>query len=367
MIYLAGTYTATLASSSGCDSVATLHFSVAVAPTLVTHPVTSCAQGDLTAAAVTAGTDPNLTFTYWTNASATTAVSNPASVGAGTYYIKATTAEGCFVIKPVTVTINPTPTFMVTNPAAVCSPGTVDLTAPAVTAGSDPGLTYTYWTDPAATLPLANPTAVGVSGTYYIKATATGGCTFTQAVQVIVKINESLHGMRYPIIMASPNTPTQLTARNPGSNYAYLWRPPVGLNSYVVRTPIFNYNAETEYTITITPPDGNCPIVDTQRVVLRVGPPPCKPAIDVPNAWSPNGDGHNDKLRPLTIDITELKYFRVFNRWGQLVFETNIIGQGWDGIFNGKPQVMDVYTWTLEAIGCDGRYYKRAGNSVLMR
>jgi gliding motility-associated-like protein len=108
--------------------------------------------------------------------------------------------------------------------------------------------------------------------------------------------------------------------------------------------------------------------VDTLLVVLRTnGPPPCKPAIDVPKAWSPNGDGHNDKLRPLTLDITELKYFRVFDRWGQLMFETNIIGQGWDGIFNGKQQVMDVYTWTLEAIGCDGHYYKRAGNSVLMR
>jgi gliding motility-associated-like protein len=57
----------------------------------------------------------------------------------------------------------------------------------------------------------------------------------------------------------------------------------------------------------------------------------------------------------------------VFNRWGQLVFETNIIGAGWDGMYNGKPQVMDVYTWTLEAKGCDGQYYKRAGNSVLMR
>src|ERR1041385_6293139 len=75
--------------------------------------------------------------------------------------------------------------------------------------------------------------------------------------------------------------------------------------------------------------------------------------------------GHHDYLRPLTLDITELKYFRVFDRWGQLMFETNIIGKGWDGIFNGKQQVMDVYTWTLEAIGCDGHYYKRAGNSVL--
>ena len=57
----------------------------------------------------------------------------------------------------------------------------------------------------------------------------------------------------------------------------------------------------------------------------------------------------------------------MFNRWGQLVFETNIIGHGWDGIFKGVQQVMDVYTWTVEAIGEDGRYIKRAGNSVLLR
>jgi hypothetical protein len=49
------------------------------------------------------------------------------------------------------------------------------------------------------------------------------------------------------------------------------------------------------------------------------------------------------------------------------MFETNILGQGWDGIFNGKQQVMDVYTWTLEAEGEDGVHYKLAGNSVLMR
>ena len=87
----------------------------------------------------------------------------------------------------------------------------------------------------------------------------------------------------------------------------------------------------------------------------------------MPKAWSPNGDGHNDKLYPLAICIKELKYFRVFNRWGQLVFETKTIGQGWDGIFNGSPQVMDVYTWILEADGVDGVHYKLSGNSILMR
>ncbi|HEY0750209.1 MAG TPA: gliding motility-associated C-terminal domain-containing protein, partial [Chitinophagaceae bacterium] len=75
----------------------------------------------------------------------------------------------------------------------------------------------------------------------------------------------------------------------------------------------------------------------------------------------------NDKLYPLTINIRELKYFRIFNRWGQLVFETNIIGHGWDGIFRGLPQVSDVYTWTVEAWGEDDVHYKRAGNSILLR
>ena len=92
-----------------------------------------------------------------------------------------------------------------------------------------------------------------------------------------------------------------------------------------------------------------------------------KSALHVPNAWSPNGDGHNDKLYPLTINMKELKYFRVYNRWGQLMFETSTLGIGWDGTFNGQPQVMDVYTWTVEATGLDGVHYKQAGNSILMR
>ena len=157
-------------------------------PTLaITNPPAVCAPltVDLTESSVTSGSSPGLTFTYWTDLYSTTALETPAAATGGTYYIKGTTAAGCSTIKPVTVTVYAAPTLNITNPAAVCTPATVNLAASSITAGSSPGLTYSYWTDANASKVLGTPTSI-TTGTYFIKGTSSLGCYSVQSVIAIV-------------------------------------------------------------------------------------------------------------------------------------------------------------------------------------
>jgi gliding motility-associated-like protein len=282
---------------------------------------------------------------------------------AGSYTIKVKDGASCSVDVPVTLSVQSAPGLVIHDPSPLCAPAAADLTLPAVTNGSAAGLTYTYWSDAAATVPLSNPNAVSTTGTYYIKAEAAPGCSTIKPVQVTVE--PKINGIRYPTLAASPNTPLQLSARNPGAGYNYQWSPPTGLNNTTIKDPVFNNNTGIEYLVTLTSPAG-CAVVDTLLVNMVVV-SPLASDLFVPKAWTPNGDGHNDKLFPFCVNVAELKYFRIFNRWGQLLFETNIISNGWDGRFNGRPQPMEVYTWTAEAVGTDGKRIQRSGNAVLIR
>jgi hypothetical protein len=213
-------YTATSTNGvTGCSTTANVSVVVNPLPTVVTvNPAAVCSPStvDLTAAAVTTGSDTGLTFTYFTNAAATTALTSPNAVAtSGTYYIKGTNANGCSVITPVTVTVNPLPVLTITDPATVCSPNTVDITAAAVTAGSDSGLTLTYWSDNTATTALTTASAVTTSGTYYIKAVNANGCEKIMPVTVTINVTSAPTGAATQTFCGSANI-TQLVATGSG-------------------------------------------------------------------------------------------------------------------------------------------------------
>ncbi|MFC7775373.1 hypothetical protein ACS8MM_15965, partial [Flavobacterium sp. MAHUQ-57] len=171
-----------------CSDIEAVTVTINPTPSLViTNPAAVCvpATVDLTAAAVTTGSTGGGTLSYWTDAAATSPLASPNAVAtSGTYYIMSTVGS-CTDIEPVTVTVSPSPVLVITNPAAVCAPSTIDLTAAAVTAGSTGSGTLSYWTDAAATAPLASPNAVATSGTYYIMSTV-GTCSDIEAVTVTI-------------------------------------------------------------------------------------------------------------------------------------------------------------------------------------
>jgi gliding motility-associated-like protein len=90
--------------------------------------------------------------------------------------------------------------------------------------------------------------------------------------------------------------------------------------------------------------------------------------LDLPTAFSPNNDGVNDVFRIARwLNVYSLKEFSVFNRWGQKVFSTTNISQGWDGTLNGVPQPLGVYVWVVVYQTLDNEELVKKGNVTLVR
>ncbi len=369
-----GTYTFTTASSLGCDSTIKLNLVVSNLSFRINNPPQLCAFGtvDLTSGSIVDGTVAGLIFSYWRDAAATSELSNPKAVGAaGTYYIKAATAAGCFSIEPIIVVINEAPRSNLAGGATICSGS--DQTLSVTFTGTAPfGFTYSDGVNVVTISSIMTSTYSftvhpTLTTTYTITNTTDATCSNSgDRTSATVTVLPALQSVRYSDIVTTPNTPVQLSSQNFGAGSSYVWSPPTGLNDPFVNNPIFNHDQSVQYTISITTPSG-CTVVDTLSVRIKTDPVVTKSDLFVPKAWTPNGDGHNDKLFPLTMNIRQLKYFRVFNRWGQLVFETNALGFGWDGTYRGKLQVSDTYMWVAEAVGEDGRTIQRSGNSVLLK
>jgi gliding motility-associated-like protein len=226
-IATSGTYFIKGTNGATCATTRSITVIVNPLPTVViTNPPGICAPAtaNITAASITTGSTAGVTFSYWTDAGASSSLSNPSTVGAGTYFIRGTTAAGCSSTQSVTVTANPLPTLLITNPATACPPSSIDITPPAITLGSTPGLTLTYWLNAAATTPMANPTAA-LNGTFYIKGTNTFGCADVKPVVVTISGVPGLV-VNNPSAVCAPNTvdittPAITAGSGSGSVFSY--------------------------------------------------------------------------------------------------------------------------------------------------
>ena len=173
-----------------------------------------------------------------------------------------------------------------------------------------------------------------------------------------VVVQSPLPGIRYNTVEGLINTDIPLKARNIGVDY--LWIPSTGLNNPGIKDPVFRYDSDKEYLVRISTSNG-CKTVDT--ILVRVH---NTADVFVPEIFSPNNDGINDFLEVFALGARKI-HFWVFNRWGQLMFETTNPSQRWDGNFRGNPQPLENYVWIVEIETFTGQKIRKRGQTILIR
>lgn len=197
---------------------------------------------------------------------------------------------------------------------------------------------------------------------FYVTATTDLGCSFTDSVFVnVINLNSGMISAT-----ASPDTipeggTSTLTAMPAGFNY--LWSPPTGLSSITGQSVTATVDETSTYEVTIS--QGSCSAKTTVTVYTKEY--VCGDVfIFVPNAFSPNGDNVNEVMYVRGENLEEID-FKIFDRWGELVFSTTDQSVGWDGTFKGEKVDPDVYVYHLRVICFDGQENLIKGNITLMR
>jgi gliding motility-associated-like protein len=304
----------------------------------------------------------NDTGLIWYMYDSLTSVTYPAaptpstSLVGSTFYFLSQSTNGCVsALDSIQVTVNPTPTVTVTPvDTGVCPHSSFALTATDTDA-----ITYYRWY-PSMYLSDSTSAIVTVSPetnvVYSVVATNQFGCADTATSSVTV----------YPSALINMDDSVTLY---PGESYTispttncttFSWFPSAGLSSSVIPDPVIAPILSTKYILYGETVNG-CTSSDSININVS-----SRSLIDLPNAFTP-GSGPNSSFKVIKRGEVSINYFRIFNRWGQKVFETTNLEEGWDGSFNGTPQPFGVYVYEIDALTSNGQHFIANGNVTLIR
>jgi gliding motility-associated-like protein len=196
--------------------------------------------------------------------------------------------------------------------------------------------------------------------TYSLSVIDANGCPSLVQDQVVVNVTPPIVIRTYPrdtIVYSGDQF--QLLATSAGTNYS--WSPPAGLNNSFIPDPVLTVSNDVLLQVTATTSAG-CRGDATVNIKVYKG-----PDIYMPTGFTPNGDGRNDKFKPFPVGITKLNYFRVYNRWGQQLYSTTVLHEGWDGRLGGVDQPLGTYVWMVQGVTRLGKIITKKGTVTLIR
>ncbi len=357
-----GGYPVTLiaTSSQGCMDTVTLNITLPFLVETNAQPqaMVQCSGecNGLAQAIASNGTPP---YTYSWNDPQAQPTQAADSLCAGTYTVTVTDASGCTSTDAVTITSPSTLTADTASTDAYCG-GRCIGTATLLPSGGTPPYTYS-WNDPAQQI---SPTATGLCpGIYLVTVTDQHGCTSVDSVTVH-------YSDAHPVIQATADADTLFYGQSTtlhvtqSAGYQYAWSPAQSISSVSDPNPVTTPSDSITYYVTVTDING-CPSTDSVTIYVKI--PLCdEPEIFIPNAFTPNNDNRNDRVFVRGGSIAEL-YFVIYDRWGEKVFETTDIHEGWDGTYKNKLAAPGVFVYYVEAT-CSNKYtFFKKGNITLIR
>lgn len=296
-----------------------------------------------------AGTAP---YSYALDGGTPQAANNFTNVSSGAHAVLVTDANGC----TFTVNVNIAQGAALTGTTAI-KPTCLGLSSGTLTVTASSGLApYSYSIDTGATFQNSNVFTNLPDAAYSIIIRDAAGCTGTTTGTVTVA--PPVMAFAGNDTIAVTGVPHQLTG---SGGVGYLWSPSTNLDNPFTATPMATITGDTRFYLQVTDFAG-CIGRDTILLKVYDG-----PTYYVPNAFSPNGDGLNDIFRPIPVGISNTQYFRIFNRYGELVFQTNQWLKGWDGTFKGKQQPIGAYIWMIKGTDRNGKDIEMKGTVMMIQ
>lgn len=303
----------------------------------------------------------NINFTDTLNINTADSVFTTTPPGPMTYYLEVSNA-GCSLIDSVVVDFIGSSLILTANDS-ICAGDQTVITA----TNTNPAITFDYLWEPDSVIvtpSITNTVTVAPNTTQYVYVTASSntGCVVEDSILITVSyIPTGLVSATASEYTVPSGTTVSLYGSPAG--YSYSWSPQTGLSNPNAQNTQATVDETTLYTFTIS--DGICLRSDT--VEVKVYQFICdEPYLYIPNAFSPNGDNENDVLYVRGPAIKDM-VFRIYDRWGELVFESFDRLQGWDGTFRGKQMDPDVYDYYLKVICVDDVESIIKGNITLIR
>lgn len=280
-------------------------------------------------------------------------------IGSTTYVVKATDAYGC--VTKATIKVNLFELMArIEGTDRICkgNEGMIKVIAAA-------GTNYTYdWSPKASIIGPSNGPEIKVkpdgTTTYTVTINNGAGCTWT--LSHTVNVNDPANGI---FAKADPSLivkgmKTQLTTVE-DPNYTYKWSPNTGLDKDDIYNPIAMPMVNTLYTVTVTDKLG-CTASASVTVTVNT----CEESVFIPNAFSPNGDSKNDVFKVRSEFITKMDMV-IYNRWGQEMFKSETIQNGWNGSYDGTKLGPDVYGYCVRYTCFDNVQHIKRGNISLLK